>query len=118
MATSKQYSYYIDGRRLAILEKNADTGRWNAPNSSVSAAIKLDYSVAPDDPIDETSNIDVPNYLALALVDYVMAKVFEESGDLQRTEYYMKNFKGKVGKYASSRVSGIRAVIPTGTAIR
>ena len=52
MATSKQYTYYIDGRRLAILEKNADTGRWNAPNSSVSAAIKLDYTVAPDDPIE------------------------------------------------------------------
>ncbi len=118
MATSKQYTYYIDGRRLALLEKNATTGRWGSPTSDVTSGIKLEYSVRPTDPINEDSTLDIDRYLILALIEFVKASIFIESGDEKRAEYYMQRFRRKVGKYASSRMTGPRAVIPHGMSIR
>ena len=107
MATSKQYTYYIDGRRLALLQKNATTGRWGSPTEDVTSGMKLEYRVGPTDPTDETSVIDIDSYLAKALVEYIKSKIFEESGDEKRAEYYMKRCRRKVGKYASRRVAGM-----------
>ena len=67
---------------------------------------------------DEFDDIDLPEYLNKALVDYVKAKMFEDARDLEGKEYFMKEFRKKLEKYNNSRVSTMRVVVPGGHAIR
>ena len=67
---------------------------------------------------DEYDEIDLPEYLCKALVDYVKAKMFEDARDLEGKEYFMKEFRKKIEKYNNSRVSTMRLVVPGGHAIR
>lgn len=52
---------------------------------------------------DESFELDVPNYLAKAIVFYLKAKMFEEMMELEGHEYYMAKFKRQLEKDASNR---------------
>tara|TARA_E500000331_G_scaffold188462_1_gene181403 strand:+ start:1197 stop:1901 length:705 start_codon:yes stop_codon:yes gene_type:complete len=67
---------------------------------------------------DESFELDLPNYLQKALVYYVKAKIAEDSGDLKLKEYSMREFKKMIEKYESSRITGLRLMIPGAHAIR
>jgi len=67
---------------------------------------------------DETSEIDLPEYLSKALVDYVKAKLAEEVLNIEAKEYFMKEFRKKVEKFNNTRVSTMRVVAPGSHAIR
>lgn len=67
---------------------------------------------------DESFDLDLPNYLQKALVYYVKAKIAEDSGDLKLKEYSMREFKKMIEKYESSRITGLRLMIPGAHAIR
>ena len=41
--------------------------------------------------------------LSLAVVDYLKAMSFEMSGDIERKEYYIKEFYGKLGDNESNK---------------
>ena len=41
--------------------------------------------------------------LSLAVVDYIKAQLFDLKGDLERKEYYMKEFWKKVGDNESNK---------------
>jgi|TARA_R110000824_G_scaffold166526_2_gene343319 hypothetical protein len=47
--------------------------------------------------IDESSHLNLSRMLSLAIVDYIKAMVSDSKGDLQRKEYYMKEFWKKAG---------------------
>ena len=55
---------------------------------------------------DENFNLDLPRYLANALVYYVKAKMFEDIMDVERKEYFMREFKRQVEKFQSTRRTG------------
>tara|TARA_R100000278_G_scaffold72720_1_gene57075 strand:- start:2193 stop:2864 length:672 start_codon:yes stop_codon:yes gene_type:complete len=67
---------------------------------------------------DEDSEIDLPEYLSKALVDYVKAKLAEEVLNIEAKEYFMKEFRKKVEKFNNTRVSTMRVVAPGSHAIR
>ena len=46
---------------------------------------------------DEADHVNLTRMLSLAVVDYLKAMVSDSSGDLQKKEYYMKEFWKKVG---------------------
>ena len=52
---------------------------------------------------DETSHVNLNKMLSLACVDYLKAMLADMSGDLQKKEYYMREFWKKVGDYDSNR---------------
>ena len=47
--------------------------------------------------IDEDSHVNLSRMLTLAVVDYIKAMVSDAKGDLERKEYYMKEFWKKAG---------------------
>ena len=52
---------------------------------------------------DATSHVNLNKMLSLACVDYLKAMLADMSGDLQKKEYYMREFWKKVGDYDSNR---------------
>jgi hypothetical protein len=67
---------------------------------------------------DESDDIDVPSYLAKALVYYVKAKIAEDQLEVDLAELWMAKFRKIVEKHESSKVPGPRRVMPgTGSII-
>ena len=52
---------------------------------------------------DETSHANLNRMLSLALVDYLKAMEADKMGDIQRKEYYIKEFYGKLGDNESNK---------------
>ena len=52
---------------------------------------------------DETSHINLNKMLSLACVDYVKAMLSDLSGDIQKKEYYMREFWKKIGDNDSNK---------------
>ena len=50
----------------------------------------------------ESSHINLNSTLSLAVVDYVKAKSFERSGDIEKKEYFMREFYKKLGDNESN----------------
>lgn len=59
---------------------------------------------------DEADEIDLPNYLSKATVDYVKAKYLEDQGQFKEAEYFMAKFRKQVEKYNNRIVSGPRMI--------
>ena len=77
------------------------------------------YMIAGVDVLsDEADTIDLPEYLAKALVYYVKAKMAEDMADIDQKEYFLKEFRGMLEKHESSKVWGARVLGPGPSAIR
>ena len=53
--------------------------------------------------VDETSHPNLNRMLSLALVDYLKAMEADKRGDIERKEYYMKEFYGKLSDNESNK---------------
>ena len=114
----------------------SDSERWNGlhtVNATISSATTLvlktkynggavteAFNVLQDiDALnDEADEIDLPEYLAKALVYYVKAKMAEDQRDIELKEYLMREFRKMVEKQESSKIWGARLVVPASNAIR
>ena len=67
---------------------------------------------------DEFDTIDLPEYLAKALVYYVKAKLMEDAIQLEQKEYFMAEFRGILEEFESSRIWGPRIVQSGSNAIK
>jgi len=67
---------------------------------------------------DESDTIDLPEYLSKALVYYVQGKLAEDQADLERKEYFMREFRRILEKHESSKIRGPRMMIPGSHGIR
>ena len=76
--------------------------------ASFEETIDLYYNV--DVLNDEFDTIDIPEYLAKALVYYVKAKIMEDTMQIEQKEYFMAEFRGLLEEYESSRIWGPRIV--------
>ena len=62
------------------------------------------YQVPKEDSSpDETSHINLNKMLSLACVDYVKAMISDVEGDIEKKEYYMREFWKKIGDNDSNR---------------
>ena len=52
---------------------------------------------------DESSHVNLNRMLSLACEDYLKAMLADREGDIERKEYYMKEFWGKVGDNESNK---------------
>ena len=77
------------------------TGTFTAETASESITI---YQIPKEDSSpSETSHVNLNRMLSLACVDYVKAMLFDAQGDLEKKEYYMKQFWKKVGDNESNK---------------
>jgi len=67
---------------------------------------------------DESDTIDLPEYLAKALVYYVKGKLAEDQNQLDEMAYNMSQFRALMNRYENSRIYGSRRMAPGYGAIR
>ena len=67
---------------------------------------------------DESDTIDLPEYLAKALVYYVRSQVAEDRGDLEQFAYNRKQFRALLERHENSRIWGSRRIAPGIGAVR
>ena len=134
MASIKQYSYYLEGSRLAVIEKdttfdnNVDNRdfspgiarqEWKSPTSSIDDGLEIKYVVSgADNLVDESSEINLPIYLAKALIYYVKAKLAEDGMNLDAKIYFEREFRKMIEKHETSKISGMRITVPGSHSIR
>ena len=92
--------------------KYSGSSSWSAFEETVT----LYYSI--DILNDESDVIDLPDYLAKALVYYIKAKLAEDAMELELKLYFMKEFHAIVEKYENSKVWGARMISSGPNAIR
>ena len=63
---------------------------------------------------DESFELDLSRYQANAVVNYVKARYAEDIGDLERKEYFMREFRMMVEKYDKGRAWGPRKMMGSG----
>jgi len=77
------------------------TASLTAETASESVTI---YQIPKEDSSpDETSHINLNKMLSLACVDYVKAMLSDLTGDIQKKEYYMREFWKKIGDNDSNK---------------
>ena len=132
--STKQYAYYLEGNKIAIVQKNVSFNNnvsskeygpgvvksaWESPQESVTDGIKIVYTISEGDDIsDESYEFNLPVYLQKALIYYVKARLAEDEGEIKLKEYAMREFKKMIEKWENSRISGLRIVSPSSHAIR
>jgi len=67
---------------------------------------------------DESDEIDLPEYLAKALIYYVKAKIAEDERDMGAKDLLMKEFYAIIEKHESSKIWGARMISPGPNTIR
>ena len=75
---------------------------------SFEKTVSLYYNVNALDA--ETDELDVPRYLANAVVYYVKAKYAEDAGELEMREFFMREFRRLTEKYQTAKQKGARMV--------
>ena len=143
MATAREYAYYMEGNRVAIVEKdyiltdglnytydpadglglNTGNAAWKSPTVNVEDGIYIVYTSTPKakdggEITAESDEIDVDSYLAKALVYYLKAKFAEDQMDIDAKEYFMKEFRKIIEKQESARMGGHRKIMAGISAIR
>ena len=88
--------------------------KYNGPDVTDSGTMSIDVSILQD----ESFELDLPNYLSKAAVDYVKAKYLEDQGQFKESEYFMAKFRKQVEKYNNGLIGGPRKVATGSHAIR
>jgi len=138
MAARKEYAYYIRGNQVAIIEKDytgiddglnytytsgsgidipSGTSNYKSPLTAVTDGLEIEYATFSS-VSDEADEIPVASYLQKALVYYVKARVAEDIMDLERKEYFMREFRKMVEKHENAKTTGPRMIMPGNMAIR
>ena len=138
MAARRFYAYYIRGSQIALVEHDNVSGSgqtlgqpslddigpsgslsWKSPVASITDGLEIEYAYSPSNSIaDESDTIDLPEYLAKALVYYVKGKLAEDGGEIEQKEYNIREFRRILEKHESSKIKGPRVMIPGGHGIR
>jgi len=79
------------------------TGTFTAETAGESITIYQIPKKVTTSSADESSHMNLNRMLSLACVDYLKAMLADREGDIERKEYYMKEFWGKVGDNESNK---------------
>ena len=79
------------------------TGTFTAETAGQSITIYQIPKQVSASSADETSHMNLNRMLSLACADYLKAMIADKAGDIERKEYYMREFWGKVGDNESNK---------------
>ena len=109
-SASNDGDYTTTGAGSSTLDDSTTSFTTEAAGESISV-----YQIPKEDSSpDETSHVNLNKMLSLACVDYLKAMLSDMSGDIEKKEYYMREFWKKVGDYDSNRRK-IMMSFPIGT---
>jgi hypothetical protein len=115
--TAKKLLWFIDEERVGVVEKNEAedaTGKiikeFKSPTISVGMGLRIRYkanyrpvSKITDD-LDAYSNLH--ESLHPALVCYVKARMYEDLGDIEKSQYFRNMYEVAIRKFPDSRDPG------------
>jgi len=109
-SASNDGDYTTTGAGSSTLDDSTTSFTTEAAGESISV-----YQIPKEDSSpDETSHVNLNKMLSLACVDYLKAMLADMSGEIDKKEYYMREFWKKVGDYDSNRRK-IMMSFPIGT---
>lgn len=130
----KEYAWYIEGNKICVVEKDtafdndansrdygpgSDRFNYKSPLSFISEGLEILYSYADTlSIVDESSEVNIPNYLSKALIYYVKAQYLEDGGSYEESEYFMAKFTKQIEKYNNALLPGPRMISSGPNAIR
>jgi hypothetical protein len=75
----------------------------------------MEFTTLPIIPASETDDLDVTDILGQALIAYIKAMISDMQGDLDRKEYYYKEFIKWVDLDSQNKQKSVRKIIPSFT---
>ena len=78
-------------------------GTGNFTDEAAGERVTITQIPVEDSSPDETSHPNLNRMLSLACADYLKAMLADREGDIERKEYYMREFWGKVGDNESNK---------------
>ena len=116
-ATAKTLYWFIDEERLGVVEKETaedDTGKliteYKSPTINLGMGLRIRYksNYRPvskiNDDLDKYSNLH--ESLHPALVCYVKSRLYEDAGDLEKSQYFRQMYELTIRKFPDSRDPG------------
>ena len=109
-SASNDGDYTTTGAASTTLDDSTTTFTTETAGESITV-----YQIPKEDSSpSESSHVNLNKMLSLACVDYLKAMLSDMSGDIEKKEYYMREFWKKVGDYDSNRRK-IMMSFPIGT---
>ena len=115
--TAKTLYWFIDEERLGVVEKNTDedaTGKliteYKSPTISLGMGLRIRYKsnyrpvTKINDDLDGYSNLH--ESLHPALVCYVKSRLYEDMGDMEKSQYFRQMYELAIRKFPDSRDPG------------
>ena len=112
---NKDFAYYIEGDRVAILYKNQSNGKyesWTGANVAEGIRIKYTSKYEAAQYYDSNFRTDsgVDSGLHVAILEYIKHRLEEDKGDIQKSAYFLQKYRQKVSTYSHSR-KGARGIL-------
>ena len=115
--TAKTLFWFIDEERVGIVEKETSedsTGKmlteYKSPTISIGMGLRIRYK-ANYRPVDKSGQ-DLDTYSNLheslhpALVCYVKSRMYEDAGDMEKSQYFRSMYEVAIRKFPDSRDPG------------
>ena len=104
----------MKGNKLALIQvddsastSDNEYGMYKSPTEAVTDGIELQYAYNPSPPGDEGDIVEgITRYQANAIVYYVKAKLAEDMGDIEKREFFMREFRRQLEKGSSALKGG------------
>ena len=98
-SASNDGDYTTDGAASGTLDDSTTTFVTETAGERITV-----YQIPKEDASpSETSHVNLNRMLSIACVDYIKAMMFDRAGDIERKEYYLKEFWNKVGDNESNK---------------
>mgnify|MGYP003642886058 CR=1 FL=1 len=128
------YAYKVKGRKLELLQQDV-FNYWVTPLVQSLAGLKIEFTerakfleptakvewdeaIGEDGPLNESAIVDIPEYLAKALVYYLKGRLAEDERDTEGREYNMHYFQKMIGTHENTKTHGMNQTMDGGWGIR
>ena len=119
------FAYKVKGRKIELLSQDLN-GYYITPTGTdaKTSGLKFEYTERAkfkDDggsevagTVEEDANVDVPEYLAKALVNYLKARLAEDAGEMEMKEYFMHQFEKMIDIHEENKTHGLSQAVVGG----
>ena len=114
---NKNFAYYIEGDRFAILDKNQSTGKYESwSGANVSDGIRIKYTAKYeaaqyyDNNFKDDNGVD--SGLHVAILEYIKHRLEEDNGDMQKSAYFLQKYRQKIRTYPHSKKGNRGILLP------
>jgi hypothetical protein len=121
------YRYYIEGRKLAILQRSIDSiydpyltlreDLFETPSIADSSAIYVRYTAVVSTPSDEEASLDVSGKLPLAMVYYIKSRLAEDANDERSQVRNYNKFLELIRREINQRKGSGSVILPKGSGV-